>query len=99
MFKRFILFLLVSILFISCPEFYLDMSGVHCELDKETYQKNENITLSYDGSFKDSSDIGSVGMYFCVHKEGERWSLQELTFPEPDSQRFVSEYESSYGEL
>lgn len=34
---KFILFLLVSILFISCPDPYFDMSSVHCELDKETY--------------------------------------------------------------
>lgn len=92
MFKRFILCLLVSIIFISCPNSFIDIIDVHCELDKETYQKNEPITLSYYGSFKDSSDIGSVGMYFCVHKEGERWSLQELTFPESDKHSPVSTY-------
>lgn len=101
MFKRFILCLLVSIIFISCPNSFIDIIDVHCELDKETYQKNEPITLSYYGSFEGSSDIGSLRIDFHVYKiEGQlRKDLQELTFPEPDSQRFVSEYESSYGEL
>lgn len=100
MFKRFVLCLLVPFLFSSCGEsVYLDMSGVHCELDKITasYQKDENITLSYYGSFGDSSDTGSVGMYFCVYKiiEGERESLQKITF-ESDKVSAYHGYDGEY---
>ncbi len=74
---KYILFLLIAFLFSSCGEIFLDLSDVHCELDKSTYAVNEPITLSYYGSFEDSSAIGSLMFYFYV--SGEE-GIQILTF-------------------
>lgn len=92
MFKRFVLCLLVPFLFSSCEDPYLDMN-VYCELDKltATYEKDEPITVSYYGSFGDSSDIGSLRILFYVYKitEGKSEKYQKLNFPESDSLYFV----------
>ena len=80
---KYIFLLLISLLFLSCESVYLDMSNVHCKIDKSTYQKDENITISYDGSFKDSSDIGSLTIDFHVYRMNgeERGEIQNLNFP------------------
>lgn len=69
LFKRFILFLLVSILFISCPDPYFDMSSVHCELDKETYKKDEYIKLTCYGDFDEHDEVKAVYIHLHIYKE------------------------------
>ena len=83
---RYIFFLLVSFLFFSCESVYLDMSNVHCKLDKATYKKDEIITISYDGSFKDSSETGSLTIDISAYKmiDEEKGEVQILNFPDSD---------------
>lgn len=83
---RYILFTFLLIPFLGCKSVYLDMSNVHCNLDKSTFQKNENITIYYDGSFEDSSDIGSLRIDFHVYKMNgkERGDIQILNYPDSD---------------
>ena len=61
---------LIPFLFISCHDPYLDMSGVSCSLDKETYKKGEDIVLTCKGSFRpeDEQDEGSILLSFCIYK-------------------------------
>ena len=56
--------------FISCHDPYLDMSGVSCSLDKETYKKGEDIVLTCKGRFfpEDEQDEGSIHLSFRVFK-------------------------------
>jgi len=71
---KFIFLSLISLFFLSCESVYLDMNNVHCKLDKDTYAKEEKITLTYYGNFKDSNDIGNLRIDFIVYKliNGER---------------------------
>ena len=61
---------LIPFLFISCHDPYLDMSGVSCGLDKETYKKGEEIVLTCKGRFfpEDEQDEGSIHLSFRVFK-------------------------------
>lgn len=61
---------LIPFLFISCHDPYLDMSGVSCSLDKETYKKGEDIVLTCKGRFfpEDEQDEGSIHLSFRVFK-------------------------------
>lgn len=99
MFKiRYVLCLLVPLLFISCEKESLDTDDFHCKLDKEhwQYQKGENITLFYDGRFDDIPDIGSFKIDFHVYNtvDGSPVDIQKLTFP--DSSPVSSYYDGEY---
>ena len=61
---------LIPLLFISCHDPYLDMSGVSGGLDKETYKKGEDIVLTCKGRFfpEDEQDEGSIHLSFRVFK-------------------------------
>ena len=71
---KFIFLSLISLFFLSCESVYLDLNNVHCNLNKATYVKEENIILNYYGSFEDSNDIGNLRIDFLVFKliNGER---------------------------
>ena len=87
---KYILFLLISFLFSSCGEIFLDLSDVHYELDKSTYAVNEPITLSYYGSFEDSSAIGYIKFYFTVSKLNEDEGCKVLKFADDYTPGFVT---------
>lgn len=67
-------FLLILIFFSSCESVYLDMTNVHCELDKTEYQENEPISISFSGYFEDSKDQGNLRIDFIVYRliDGKR---------------------------
>ena len=87
---KYILFLLIAFLFSSCGEIFLDLSDVHYELDKSTYAVNEPITLSYYGSFEDSSAIGYIKFYFTVSKLNEDEGCKVLKFADDYTPGFVT---------
>lgn len=93
---KYILIMIVSFFFLSCESVYLDMNDVHCRLDKSTYKKDEPITISYDGSFKDSSETGLLRLYFNAYKiiDEKREGLQILSFSPSDTPYFSSGYDN-----
>ncbi|WP_143064158.1 hypothetical protein [Treponema bryantii] len=71
------------------------MNNVNCKLDKDSYAKNENITLTYYGYFEDSNDIGDLRIDFTVYKlingENDFENLTEVDFENPENISSFSE--------
>ena len=91
----FIFTYLITFLLWGCKDVYLDMNNVHCKLDKDTYEKNENITLTYYGYFEDNNDIGDLRIEFTVYKlingEKEFENFIEVDFENPENISSFSE--------
>lgn len=51
------LILLISFVFVSCEDVYVNDDNIFCELEKTEYQVNEPITISLFGNCKSSDEV------------------------------------------
>ena len=97
--RKFIYLGLVSFLFLSCESVYLDMNDIHCTIDKKTYEKDENVTLTCYESFDDRNDVGSLRLDFVVYRlsnnENDNLTFQNvnISFSEDSEIQFSSSEE------
>ena len=52
-----IIFLILSFIFCSCGNAFLDVTNISCSIDKDSYKINEGIEISFYGDFLE--DVGS----------------------------------------
>jgi len=96
--KKNLLIMLIPFLFLSCESVYFDMNGVNCSINKNIFEKDENIVLNFDGHF-DRNDIGYCRISFFVHEiiNGEKDKEYFSEFTIIDSYNLLDEEIDEWG--
>ena len=71
--------ILICFLFTSCDEVYIDMSKTYCNINKNTYQLNEDIELHIYGQYLPEEYVLGGAVYLWVYKNIEN-HLEESNF-------------------